>query len=68
MYWNVRNFWRASEENRGPLSEKNLFGGPYWEIKFCNFLIMDSADLEDVWQMKGYLLKVSTMRKYSLWL
>ena len=54
-------FQRASEENGGP-------GGAYWEIKFCNFLIMESADLEDVWEMKGYLLKVYTMRKYSLWL
>ena len=49
MYWDVRNFWRASEENRGPLSEKNLFEGPYQEIKFCNILIMDLADLEDIW-------------------
>ena len=49
MYWDARNLWRASEENGGPLSEKNLFVGPYWEIKFCNFLIMDSAVLEDVW-------------------
>ena len=37
MYWNVRNLSKTSEENRGPLSEKNLFGGPYCEIKFCNF-------------------------------
>ena len=49
IYWDVRNFWKASEENGGPLSEKNLFGGPYCEIKFCNFLIIDSAVLEDVW-------------------
>ena len=37
MYWDTRNFWKASEENGGPLSEKNLFGGPYCKIKFCNF-------------------------------
>ena len=43
MYWDPRNFWRASEENGRPLSEKNLFGGPYWEIQICNFLIMDSG-------------------------
>ena len=49
MYWDARNFWKASEENGGPLSEKNLLGGPYCEIKFCNFLIIDSAVLEDVW-------------------
>ena len=45
MYWDLRNFSRASEENGGPLSEKNLFGGPYREIKLCNFLIMDLAVL-----------------------
>ena len=49
MYWDGRKFWKASDENRGPLSEKNLFRGPYCEIKFCNFLIIDSAVLEDVW-------------------
>ena len=49
MYWDARNFWTASEENRGPLSEKNLFGGPYCEIKFCNFLTIDLAVLEDIW-------------------
>ena len=27
----------------GPLSEKNLFGGPYCEIEFCNFFVIDSA-------------------------
>ena len=48
MYWDVRNFWKTSEENGGPLSEKNLSGGPYYEIKFCSFLIMDSAVLEDM--------------------
>ena len=32
-----KEFWKASEENGGPLSEKNLFGGPYCKIKFCNF-------------------------------
>ena len=37
MYWDARNFWKALEENGGSLSEKNLFGGPYCEIKFCNF-------------------------------
>ena len=37
----------------GPLSEKNLCGGPYWEIKFCSFWMMESADLEDVWYTKG---------------
>ena len=63
MYCNARNFWRASDENGGPLSENSLFGGPHWEIKFCSFLIMESADLEEVWYMKGYLLKVSAMRR-----
>ena len=29
MYWDARNFWKALEENGGPLSEKNLLGGPY---------------------------------------
>ena len=24
-YWDARNFWKPSEENGGPLSEKNLF-------------------------------------------
>ena len=51
-------FWKASEENGGPLSEKNLFGGPYCKIKFCNFLIMDLAVFEDVWLMKRYLLNI----------
>ena len=35
------------DENGDPLSEKNLFGGPYGENKFCYFLIMESADLEE---------------------
>ena len=48
MYCNARNFWRPSDKNGGPLSEKNLFGGPYWGIKFCSFLIMESVDLEKV--------------------
>ena len=49
MYWDARNFWKALEENGGPLSEKNFLGGPYCEIKFCNSLMIDSAVLEDVW-------------------
>ena len=49
IYWDARNFLKASEENGGLLSVKNLFGGLYFEIKFCNFLIIDSAVLEDVW-------------------
>ena len=48
IYCNARNFWRASDENGGPLSEKNLFRGLYWEIKFFSFIIMESADLEEV--------------------
>ena len=48
MYWEARNFWKASDENGWPLSEKNIFGLPYCEIKLCNFLIIDSAVLEDV--------------------
>ena len=27
---------------------KNCFGGPYWEIKFCSFWMVESADLEGV--------------------
>ena len=65
MYCDVSNFARASEENGGPLYVNNLFGEPYWEIKFCSFHIMESADLEDVWYMKGYLLKVLVTRRYS---
>ena len=49
VYWDARNFWKALEENGGPLSERNLLGGPYCEIKFCNFLMIDLAVLEDVW-------------------
>ena len=47
IYCDARNLWRFFDENGGPLSEKNLFGVPYWEIKFCNFLIMESADLQE---------------------
>ena len=48
IYCDARNFWRASDENGGPLSEKNLFGWPYWEIKFCNFPMTEPTDLEEV--------------------
>ena len=48
IYCDARNFWRAFDKNGSPLSEKSLFGGPYWEIKLCSFLMMDSADLEEV--------------------
>ena len=49
MYWDARNVWKALEENGVPLSEKTFLGGPYCEIKFCNFFVIDSAVLEDVW-------------------
>ena len=58
MYCDARNLLRASNENGDPLSVKNLFGGPYWEIKFCSVQMMESADLEIIWYTKGYLLKV----------
>ena len=66
MYCDAKNFLRASDENGGPLSVKNLFGGLYWEIRICSFHMMEFADFEDVWYMKGYLLKVSATRRYSL--
>ena len=66
MYCNAKNFHRVSEENGGQLSVKNLFRGPYWEMCFFSFQMMESADLEDVWYMKGYLLKVSVTMRYSL--
>ena len=44
MYCDARNFWRASDE-MGVHYLKRIFGGPYWEIKFCSFLMMESADL-----------------------
>ena len=65
MYYDARKFLRASDENGGPLSVKNLFGGPYLEIRLCIFHMMESADFEDVWYMKGYLLKVSVTTGYS---
>ena len=43
----------ASEENGGQLSVNNLFGGPYWEIRFCSFGMMESTAFEDVWYTKG---------------
>ena len=48
IQYDARNFWRASDENGGPLSEKQSLEGPYWEIKFCNCLMEESADLEEV--------------------
>ena len=36
MYWDVRSFWRASEENGGPLSE-NLLGGHIGKLNFVIF-------------------------------
>ena len=66
MYCDARNYWRASDEKEGPLSEKNLFERPYREITLCSFLLMESADLEEVWYLKGYLQKISAMRRYSM--
>ena len=48
IYCDVRSFHRAFDENGGPLSVKNLFGGLYWEMKFCSIPMMESADFEDV--------------------
>ena len=48
MYCDAMNFRRASDENGGPLSEKDIFEGPYLEIKFFSFLMMESADMEEV--------------------
>ena len=66
IYCDARNFGRVSDENGGQLSVKILLGRPYWEIKICSFQMMDSADLDDFFCTKGYLLKVSEMKKYSL--
>ena len=63
MHWDDRNFVRASEMG-GLLLVDNRFGGPYWEISCWEFLVC--ATLEEVWYMKGYLLNVSAMRRYSL--
>ena len=43
------NFARVYEENGGLLSVNNLYGGPYWKIRFCSFHMMGSAAFEDVW-------------------
>ena len=40
--------------------------GHIGRLNFCSFLMMEFADLEEVWYMKGYLLKVCTTRRYSL--
>ena len=40
-------------------------GGPYWGIK-CSFGERERADLDVTLKRKGYLLKRSQMRRYSL--
>ena len=37
MYWDARNFWRASEENGGPLSENNLLEDHIVKLNFVIF-------------------------------
>ena len=43
-----KNSLSTSDENRSPFSVKDLLGGPYWEVRFCSFLMIEPADFEDV--------------------
>ena len=66
MQWGDRNFARVSEKNGGLLLVNNLFDGQFGKIRFCSFCIMGPVVFEDIWYMKGYLLKVSVTRRYYL--
>ena len=43
-----RNLAGVSDENGGPLAVENHFSGLYWDIRCCNFCMMESAVLDDV--------------------
>ena len=60
------NCAKASDEKGGPLSVDSVLGGPYCDISDLILLVTGSAALEETLYRKGYLLKVSAMRIYSV--
>ena len=66
MYCNARNFLRASDKNGGPLLRRIFVEGHIRKLSSVVFKLMDSANFEELFYIKGYLLKVSATRRYSL--
>ena len=57
------NLANVSEENGGLLSVESLLGGPYCEISDLRLSVTGSAAFDDNLYRKGYLQKVSAMRR-----
>ena len=62
----MKNLANVSDENGGPLSVDKLKGYPYYEISCLSLLNTVSAVFVVTLKMKGNLLKISDMSKYSL--
>ena len=65
MWWHVRNSVSSSEANGGPLSVDRNVGGPYWEMSSSRLVHRDWVLLDVTLYMKGYLLKVLQIMRYS---
>ena len=66
MHCEERNLARISDKKGGLLLVKSHLGGPYCDIQSCKCFMSISVVLECVLWMKGYLLNVSAIRRYSL--
>ena len=66
--WYNRNLAEGSEANGGPLSVIKHLRIPYCEKSCVNLHITVSAVFVDILKVKGYLLNISAIRRYSLFL
>ena len=66
--WFNRNLAKGSEANGGPLSVFKHLGVPYCKNSCVNLCITVSAVFVEILKVKGYLLNVSMISRYFLFL
>ena len=66
QFFGLWGTWQMFLKWRGSIICWQSLRGPYWDMSCLNFCMMASAVFEVVLKIKGYLLKVSAMMRYSV--